>query len=118
MSVTLVCTAVVMLHIVYRCRGNVDNNAVSLPEFRLIKLCGWNVLLVHIGGMPPKTTPACLELIQLHHPDILVFGHSHQHGVCLHEGILWINPGSAGMHLDNSGCSHLIVNLLQKFFTL
>lgn len=90
------------LSIVVECRGNVDDIAVRMPEFRFIKLCGWEFLLVHICGMPPKTTPACLKLIELHHPDIVVFGHSHQHGVSLHEGRLWINPGSAGMHLDNS----------------
>lgn len=29
-------------------------------------------------------------------PDIVVHGHSHKYGVCKQDGILFINPGSAG----------------------
>ena len=54
--------------------------------------------MLHIAGMPPKTTTACQKLIDLHHPDIVVFGHSHKHGVCQQDSILYINPGSAGTH--------------------
>ncbi|KAL3132816.1 hypothetical protein ABBQ38_006742 [Trebouxia sp. C0009 RCD-2024] len=77
-------------------RGNVDNNASHIPEFRLLHFGGWKVLLLHIAGMPPTTTAACLELVHLHHPDTVIFGHSHKHGVCQHNGVMYINPGSAG----------------------
>ncbi|KAA6418425.1 MAG: hypothetical protein FRX49_11585 [Trebouxia sp. A1-2] len=46
--------------------------------------------------MPPKITPACQELVTMHRPDAVVFGHSHKHGICQHNGVLYINPGSAG----------------------
>ena len=81
-----------------QCRGNVDIDASHIPEFRVMHYCGWKLLLLHIAGMPPKTTTACLKLIDLNHPDIVIFGHSHKHGVCQHDRILYINPGSAGTH--------------------
>ncbi|KAL3149587.1 hypothetical protein ABBQ32_002359 [Trebouxia sp. C0010 RCD-2024] len=77
-------------------RGNVDDKASHIPELRLLHFGGWKVLLLHIAGMPPKTTAACLKLVHLHHPDIVIFGHSHKHGVCQNDGVMYINPGSAG----------------------
>ena len=81
------------------CRGNVDTGAPTdlFPESRVLVLSGWKVLLLHICGMPPKTTTACQELITMHSPDVVVFGHSHKHGICQHNGVLYINPGSAGV---------------------
>ena len=84
--------------LVVACRGNVDKGASHevYPEFRLVQLEQWQILLLHIAGMPPKTSEACLNLIKLHQADIVIFGHSHKHGACMHEGVLFINPGSAG----------------------
>lgn len=80
------------------CRGNVDVGASpeKYPEFRLIQLAGWRILLLHIAGMPPKTSEPCKQLITLHRADAVVFGHSHEHVVAMHSGVLFVNPGSAG----------------------
>lgn len=67
------------------------------PECRLIKAFGWKILLLHIVGLPPNTNPDAAKLIQQHRPDIVVFGHSHKACVAEHDGILYLNPGSAGM---------------------
>ncbi len=92
------------------CRGNVDEKAspILYPEMRLVDLVGWTVLLLHIAGMPPKTTKQCQELVNMSHPDIVVFGHSHKHGACQHEGVLYINPGSAGKAASQSATTHQI----------
>ena len=91
-------TACFILNSTTGCRGNVDVDAslTSYPEMRLLQLNGWRVLLLHIAGMPPNTTPACVKMIETHKPDIVVFGHSHKHGVSQHNGVLYVNPGSAG----------------------
>lgn len=83
------------------CRGNVDTEAPTdlFPELRVFVLAGWKVLLLHVCGMPPKTITACQELVTMHRPDVVVFGHSHKHGVCQHDGVLYINPGSAGVKI-------------------
>ena len=93
------CSKVTVLTHTTDCRGNVDDEASwrLYPEVRLLELNEWKVLLLHICGMPPKTTAACQELVKLHQPDLVVFGHSHKHGVCQHNGVLYVNPGSAGM---------------------
>ena len=79
-------------------RGNVDVTDPSdrNPEARLISIMGWTVLLLHIVGAPPKIDPTAAMLIQQHQPDIVVFGHSHRSAVTQHNGVLYINPGSAG----------------------
>lgn len=81
------------------CRGNVDTEAPPelYPATRLVELSGWRVLLLHAAGMPPKVPEPCLSEIQQHRAEIVVFGHSHKHEVCVHDGVLFINPGSAGM---------------------
>ena len=94
-----------------KCRGNVDDQSAHLPDFRLVSLCGWKILLVHIAGMPPRTTPACLKLVKLHGPDIVVFGHSHKQAVEVHDSMLWVNPGSAGV--SSEGKSADIVPVAQ-----
>lgn len=66
------------------------------PEARLLHISGWTILMLHIVGVPAKADPAAATLIQEHAPDIVVFGHSHKVCVVQHDGILYVNPGSAG----------------------
>lgn len=81
------------------CRGNVDvtDPTDANPEARLLHISGWTILMLHILGTPHKANPAAAKLIQEHAPDIVVFGHSHKVCVVQHDGILFVNPGSAGM---------------------
>ena len=58
--------------------------------------------------MPPKSSYLCQQLINDHAADAVVFGHSHKHGVAMHHGILFVNPGSAGVlfkHNINTTCA-------------
>ena len=83
-----------MLH-----RGNVDvaDPSDTNPECRLIQALGWSILLLHIVGAPPTTDAVAAKLIHQHRPDIVVFGHSHKACIAMHDGIVYLNPGSAGM---------------------
>lgn len=78
--------------------GNVDEGrppgTADLPKSRLLRLQGKSLLLLHICGVPPDST-ACSQIAELK-PDIVVFGHTHVPLVKLHDGVLFINPGSAG----------------------
>ncbi|MBI2283556.1 MAG: metallophosphoesterase family protein [Bacteroidetes bacterium] len=80
--------------------GNIDGQDIrsQFPE-TLVWTCEQvTILMMHIGGYPPKYNPASKPLIQQHRPQLFISGHSHilkilyddkQH--CLH-----MNPGAAG----------------------
>lgn len=66
--------------------GNVDRAWCDLPEQRVVEVAGLRVLLVHdwnATDAPPDV-------------DLVVCGHSHKPGVWHEDGLLVVNPGSAG----------------------
>lgn len=80
--------------------GNIDGFDIrsEFPEF----IC-WNceevkVLMLHIGGYPPKYNPHARQLLDEYQPQLFISGHSHILKIlyddkrnCLH-----MNPGAAG----------------------
>jgi putative phosphoesterase len=82
--------------------GNIDGNDIRsvFPEILAWTCEDIKVLMIHIGGYPPKYNPVSKKLIQEQQPQLFISGHSHilkiiyddqQH--CLH-----MNPGAAGKH--------------------
>lgn len=80
--------------------GNIDGQDIrsQFPETQVWTCEQVTILMMHIGGYPPKYNPASKPLIQQHRPQLFISGHSHilkilyddkQH--CLH-----MNPGAAG----------------------
>ena len=72
-------------------RGNNDRGAWAqrLRERELLQLAGVTILVVHdIADL--RDAP------QAGHAAVVVAGHSHQPGVEAREGVLYVNPGSAG----------------------
>lgn len=72
-------------------RGNVDHGAwaQALPEVETLALGGVKIHVLHDRSeLEPATTPAEWRVI--------ISGHSHKPSIEEKEGILWINPGSAG----------------------
>lgn len=72
-------------------RGNVDvSGACSLlPETEAVELGGCLVYMLHsLGDL--DLNPKAAEM------GVVVFGHSHQPSVEWREGVLYLNPGSAG----------------------
>jgi putative phosphoesterase len=74
-------------------RGNIDTDkwALKLPSTLVYEVNGWRILMCHeinkikkINGIPEKG----------YH--IVVYGHSHQPEIKRQDGVLYINPGSAG----------------------
>lgn len=82
--------------------GNIDGYDIRsvFPEMLVWSCEEVKVLMIHIGGYPPKYNTISKKMIQEHHPQLFISGHSHilkimyddkQH--CLH-----MNPGAAGKH--------------------
>jgi putative phosphoesterase len=80
--------------------GNIDGADIrsKYDEFTFFNAGGLQVLMMHIGGYPPKYNPRSKELIQKYHPDIFVCGHSHILKIMndRQRKLLYINPGAAG----------------------
>ncbi|MGX8690924.1 MAG: metallophosphoesterase family protein, partial [Bacteroidaceae bacterium] len=60
---------------------------------------GMKALMMHIGGYPGRYDGKALQLIAAHRPNLFVCGHSHILKV-MHDskyGMLFINPGAAGL---------------------
>ena len=76
---------------VHAVRGNVDkgNWAARLPMTELVKAGGRLIYVLHI-----------VEELDLDPPTAgfaaVIFGHSHKPSIATRDGVLWLNPGSAG----------------------
>ncbi len=82
--------------------GNIDGNDIRLKtaEYLCFEVEHLKVLMIHIGGYPPKYNSRSLQLIEAYKPDIFVCGHSHILKVKYDERhrLLAINPGAAGRY--------------------
>ena len=72
-------------------RGNVDTAGVcgELPETEAVELAGKLFYLVH-SVHDLDINPRAAQV------DVVVSGHSHQPGIEVREGVMYLNPGSAG----------------------
>ena len=72
-------------------RGNNDTQAwaASLPDTRLLELAGVRIYIIHDVG--ELQIDPCAAAVQ-----IVVCGHSHQPSVRERDGVVYVNPGSAG----------------------
>jgi uncharacterized protein len=71
-------------------RGNNDRDdwARSLPETTTLVIDSSSVHIIHNIGDLDKTLPA--------HLNVIVSGHSHKPSIAETDGVLYLNPGSAG----------------------
>lgn len=79
-------------------RGNNDLAPVvgDLPEVRLVTLGELTAYLVHDVGSPGRPHPSVGKAIRRLRPALVIHGHSHRPGTALVDGVLFVNPGSAG----------------------
>ncbi len=80
-------------------RGNNDLGpfGASLPETDLVPLGALRALLVHDVGARGRAPPApAREALARQRPDLVVHGPSHRPGHGMVDGVLFVNPGSAG----------------------
>ncbi len=85
--------------------GNIDDKTIqqTFPEDLFFNCEGLNVLMTHIGGVPPRYNPRVKKLLasRVPLPDVFICGHSHIMSVRRdesHNNMLFINPGAAGNH--------------------
>jgi putative phosphoesterase len=79
-------------------RGNNDHGPelARLPEHVLVALDGLRALMVHDLGARERPHAPVRRLLARERPEIVIHGHSHRPGAAVHEGRLFVNPGSAG----------------------
>lgn len=82
--------------------GNIDGQDIrsEYPEWLAWQCEDVKVLMLHIGGYPPKYNPGARVLLQEQQPKLFISGHSHILKVMYDEKIncLHMNPGAAGKH--------------------
>ncbi|QEH41159.1 metallophosphoesterase [Chitinophaga sp. XS-30] len=80
--------------------GNIDGQDIRIryPEHNLFICEGVKVWMTHIGGYPPKYTPALKPYIREKRPKLFISGHSHILKIVPDPalGLLHINPGACG----------------------
>ncbi len=76
-------------------RGNVDEEGAcaSLPESIQVVAAGSNFFMTHILNLPEDGHATNLPDPA---PDVVIFGHSHQQCHERRDGVLYLNPASAG----------------------
>lgn len=81
--------------------GNIDDMQMRLsyPEDLFFEIQGVKVLMLHIGGNPPKYAQGIKKKIQFLKPHLFVCGHSHICKVVFDKEIdtLYMNPGAIGI---------------------
>lgn len=79
-------------------RGNndVDPAFGPLPETAILTLGRFTALIVHDLGPPARPHPPLRRLLARERPHLVVHGHSHRPGSTVVNGVLFLNPGSAG----------------------
>lgn len=99
------------MSIIYAVRGNNDWYIDRmLPKTHRFKLEGLNFFLVHNRmDIPPGLSDV----------DVVVFGHSHRYFEEVHNGVLWLNPGSCGRRrFGRSELSFAIMKIDGKKYTV
>jgi putative phosphoesterase len=81
--------------------GNCDGQDIrrEYPQFQYLEVQGLKVLMTHIGGSPGHYDLRAHALIDQYKPDVFICGHSHILKVMRDQryGLLYINPGAAGI---------------------
>lgn len=83
---------------VHAVRGNNDVGPSfdGLPEVTAVELGELTAVMVHSIGARQRLEPPVRRAIARHGARLLVFGHSHRPLAVLEDGLLFVNPGSAG----------------------
>ncbi|MBC7828654.1 MAG: metallophosphoesterase family protein [Chitinophagaceae bacterium] len=80
--------------------GNIDGYDIrSMYQEQLVWVCEEvKILMIHIGGYPPKYNTKTKEQLSIHRPQLFISGHSHILKIMYDEKFqcLHMNPGAAG----------------------
>ena len=75
--------------------GNTDDESVRVRETEVVELASRKFLLHHIVN-PHRLDDSLQARIRREQPAVVVFGHSHKPFCQTIDGVLFLNPGSAG----------------------
>ncbi len=75
--------------------GNMDDQSLRARETEIVELAGRKFLLHHIVN-PHHVDDSIQARIRREQPAVVVFGHSHKPFCETIDGVLFLNPGSAG----------------------
>lgn len=82
--------------------GNIDATDLRsrFPKDLHLERGGLRLWMTHIGGYPPRYTPAIVRGLEQHRPDLFICGHSHILKVIRdpRREVLHLNPGAVGRH--------------------
>ncbi|MEO6820596.1 MAG: metallophosphoesterase family protein [Ginsengibacter sp.] len=82
--------------------GNIDGWDIksTYPEQLVFTIEEVKVLMIHIGGYPPKYNAKSKSELLIHRPQLFVSGHSHILKIMYDDKLkcLHMNPGAAGRH--------------------
>ena len=80
--------------------GNIDGSSLrhKYPEELIFEIEGLKILIIHIGGYPPKYTKSIRSRLDEVNPGLFICGHSHMAKIISdpERKLLHINPGAAG----------------------
>ncbi|MDR1878122.1 MAG: metallophosphatase family protein [Bacteroidales bacterium] len=98
--------------------GNIDGNDIRtrFSEHVLFEAGGLQILMMHIGGYPPRYNSRSKELIDQYKPDIFVCGHSHILKIMYDNPhkLLYINSGAAGYYGFHTAITFLRFDIENK----
>jgi|TARA_B100000959_G_scaffold224758_1_gene238646 putative phosphoesterase len=96
--------------------GNTDY-AIQLPQTQAKVFVGTKFLVHHIVDLP---TPSQMvrKVIANEQPNVVVFGHTHMPCNEQHNGVLFLNPGSASNPRGDSAPSVVVVNCNEAVFNV
>ncbi|MBI1840696.1 MAG: metallophosphoesterase family protein [Verrucomicrobia bacterium] len=75
--------------------GNTDDASLGLRDLEVVVLAGRTFLVRHIVD-PDAQSEELQGLLDRVKPQVVVYGHTHQPRELRQDGILFLNPGSAG----------------------
>lgn len=82
--------------------GNIDDARIQAAtmENQIFTIDDLSVVMTHIGGYPGRYNARVRQLLDAHHPDLYICGHSHILKVMpdSKRQLLHINPGACGRH--------------------
>lgn len=80
--------------------GNIDGQDIRIqyPEINFFTIENVSVLMMHIGGYPPKYNAYSMQQIRHYNPHLFVCGHSHILKIIpdTQHNLLHLNPGACG----------------------
>ncbi|MDP6125058.1 MAG: metallophosphoesterase family protein [Candidatus Latescibacteria bacterium] len=100
-------------------RGNVDRTGKPsyLPEVARVNLSGLRLMVTHAISSRPAAQGELVRKIAAD-IDVLVFGHSHRPQIVKRNGVLLLNPGSAGPRRFDLPVSAATIDLSERRVTI